>query len=273
MVANQQSIGLGLRQVHLPELTPAAKPLIHFLELAPENYLQQTKQVHQQLHQIRRHTPIIAHGLNLSIGGIEPLNMALLRKIKAFFAEFNITNYSEHLSFCDDQQGYFYDLLPIPFTEEAVSHISKRIIQVQDFLEMQVAFENSSYYYQLPSELTESQFINAIVESSNCALLLDVNNAYVNSQNHHYDPRQFIKALPTNAIRYLHIAGHWQKTPELIIDSHAANIIEEVWHLLEFTYLTHGLKPTLLERDGNIPSLSEMQYELSRIDQIQLRYK
>ncbi len=257
--------GLGLRSEFSQELLNMASTPINFLEIAPENWIDVFGQRKEQLIAFARRYPIIAHGLNLSIGGPAPLDFSLIDKIKTFFSDLNITHYSEHFSYCSDDKGYLYDLLPIPFTEEAVKHVSQRILQVQDRLQMQIAFENSSYYYAPHQALTESEFINAVLQESGCLLLLDVNNVFVNSVNHSYNPYDFIQAMPTDKIAYLHLAGHWQKTPELIIDTHGDDVIEAVWQLLEHTYQTHGVQPTLLERDSEIPPLTTLLKEVERI--------
>ncbi len=257
--------GLGLRSDFSQTLLDAKSTPVDFLEIAPENWLGVHGKRKEQLLSFTRHYPMVAHGLNLSIGGPVPLDIPFLEQLKQFFAEYEIKYYSEHFSYCRDEKGYLYDLLPIPFTDDAVNYVSRRILEVQDRLGMQIAFENSSYYYAPHQQLSESEFINAVIRESGCLLLLDVNNVYVNSINHGYDPRQFIQSLPSESIAYLHMAGHWQKTPELIIDTHGDDVIEAVWQLLEYTYQIHGVKPTLLERDADIPPLHQLLKEVHRI--------
>lgn len=257
--------GLGLRSDFSHELLTLEIKPVDFLEIAPENWLGVYGKRQEQLQAFAKIYPIVAHGLNLSIGGPAPLDIDFIKQLKEFFSSYNIKYYSEHLSYCRDETGYLYDLLPIPFTEEAVFHVSQRILEVQERLEMQIAFENSSYYYAPHQQLSETEFINAIVKESGCLLLLDVNNVYVNSVNHGYDPVQFIQSLPTHSIAYLHLAGHWQKTPELIIDTHGSDVIDNVWQLLEHTYRIHGVVPTLLERDADIPPLNILLKEVEQI--------
>ncbi|WP_367608113.1 DUF692 domain-containing protein [Legionella sp. W05-934-2] len=261
--------GLGLRKQFLQHLIDEPRDTIDFLEITPENWLGLGGYQAEGLKHLTNVYPTLAHGLNLSIGGPAPLNYDLLTSLKHFFRQTNIRAYSEHFSFCSDNQGLIYDLLPIPFTEEAVLYISERIRQAQDFLEQPIAFENSSYYYIPEQNLTESEFINAVVAESGCLLLLDVNNVYVNSKNHGYDAKAFIQSLPTDAIAYIHIAGHWQKTPDLIIDTHGDAVCDEVWNLLAFTYQAHTSYPTLLERDNDIPPLTTLIDELNHIGQLQ----
>jgi len=261
--------GLGLREEFRDDLLKNPPSSIDFLEIAPENWIGQSASKLASLADACQQYPMLAHGLNLSIGGIDPLDTELLSALKQLFKTFNMSGYSEHLSFCTDNQGRLYDLLPIPFTHEAVLHVSSRIKQAQEFLDCRIAFENSSYYYTQDQEMSESDFIQSVVSESGCQLLLDVNNVYVNSVNHGYDPFEFIAQLPSESIAYIHIAGHWQKETDLIIDTHAAAVIEPVWDLLAHTYQQHGPLPTLLERDADIPPLSELLDEVGRIGILQ----
>lgn len=265
---DHQAIGLGLRQEFFDELLQNPQG-VDFIEIAPENWIGIGGRRAHLLKKYREQFPIVLHGLSLSIGGISPLNIDFIKRIKAFMREHQITIYSEHLSYCSDQQGYLYDLLPLPFSDEMVKHITTRIQQVQDILECPLILENASYYAAPGQILSEIDFIQAVVSESGCQLLLDVNNVYVNSVNHGYDPQQFIKQLPSDKIHYIHIAGHWQKSPQLIIDTHGEDVINPVWQLLCYCYQTHGFFPTLLERDFNLPPLASLKHELQTISQIQ----
>ena len=261
--------GLGFRREHLKEFEPAQAPSeIDFFEVAPENWMRAPKHLKEQLSQYAQHTPFFAHGLSLSIGGLTPIDPNFIREIKTFLDDHQIEFYSEHLSACSDQ-GYLYDLLPIPFTEEGVMHVSNRIKQVCDILERDLYLENVSYYLKPEATLSESEFINAVVAESNCKLLLDVNNAYVNGVNHRYDPIEFIQSLPKDRIGYIHVAGHYHQSDDLIIDTHGADVSEPVWNLLKLTYETIGNRPTLLERDFNIPSIKASLAEIDHIKQLQ----
>ena len=182
----------------------------------------------------------------------------------------NIALYSEHLSFCSGN-GHMYDLMPIPFTEDAIKHVVSRIVQVQDIIERPLVLENVSYYIAPGQEMDELEFTKSILNESGCKMLLDVNNVYVNSINHKYDARAFINGLPSDKIVYGHIAGHYDEAEDLKVDTHGADVIEPVWALLEHAYLTHGVFPTLLERDFNIPPLSELLAEVKKIKQIQAK--
>lgn len=270
MIFNQlKPVGLGLRSDFLQDLLLQDKQVVDFLEIAPENWMKVGGLRAKQLQQIKEKYPIIAHGLNLSIGGPTPIDDEFLEMLFQFFNEYNIDCYSEHLSYCQDEQGYFHDLLPIPFTDEAVDYVSHRISYVQHKLNRQIAFENSSYYVAPGQQISELDFINSIITKSDSLLLLDVNNVYVNSVNHQYDPYVFVKNLPSDRIAYIHIAGHLQKEPHLIIDTHGAKVIDNVWKLLAYTYEIHGVKPTLLERDADIPPINDLLLETNKIKQIQ----
>ena len=182
--------------------------------------------------------------------------------------EHNIRLYSDHLSYCSDD-GHLYDLMPIPFTEEAVKYVSQRIRRVQEILEQRIAMENISYYTPLAVDMSELEFITAVIEEADCDFLLDVNNVYVNSVNHRYDPVEFLKGLPGDRIAYAHIAGHYNEAEDLIVDTHGASVIDNVWALLETAYQEFGVFPTLLERDFNFPPMQELLAEVGTIKRLQ----
>lgn len=265
-----QGAGLGLRREMLAALLAAPAEAVDFWEIAPENWLALGGKFSRQLAQVGERTPLICHGLSLSIGGPDPLDVDLLQALRRFMREHGIRVYSEHLSYCA-ADGHLYDLLPIPFTAAAVDHVVARISQVQELLGQPLILENSSYYLAPGAEMSELEFICSVQARSGCQLLLDVNNAYVNGLNHGYDPLSFIAALPTAAIRYLHVAGHYREDDGLIVDTHGAAVIDPVWQLLAATYACHGVKPTLLERDFNIPPLAELLDELALVRGYQQR--
>jgi len=261
--------GLGLRREHMLPLMAGVPASINFFEISPENYLDLGGKRAKDFRWFTERYPFVAHGLSLSIGGPDPLDEAFLLRIKGFMAEHHIQLYTEHLSYCADN-GHLYDLLPIPFTEEAVHYVAKRIRRTQDILECHIAIENASYYAASPiSDMDESSFINAVIEEADCWLHLDVNNIYVNSVNHGYDPEQFLLGLSGEKIVYCHVAGHDNEDPDLIIDSHGQAVIDPVWRLLEIAYDRFGLFPTLLERDFNIPPLAELVKEVEHITDCQ----
>ena len=265
--------GLGFRRDLIPELRAAQKSgfpeAIDFFELAPENWIDMGGRHARDLRQFTERHTFVCHGLSLSLGGMTPLDEVLLRKIKTFMVQHQMPLYTEHLSYCSDH-GHLYDLMPIPATWEAVRYVADRIRRVQDILEQKIAIENASYYVAAPiNEMDEPTFINAVLEEADCWLHLDVNNIYVNSVNFRFDPVAYLKRMPAERIVYMHMAGHYQQAPDLIIDTHGAEVIGPVWQLLDKTYELLGVHPTCLERDFNIPPLDELVPEVARIAEIQ----
>ena len=262
-------IGLGYRKDFAEEWAEQPNLLdVDFIEVAPENWINVGGYWKKLFYEKLQQYPLFAHGLSLSIGSPDELDKNFLKQLKNFLHETKAQVYSEHLSFSKCDNAHLYDLLPIPFTNDAVKHIVQRVKQVQDFLEKPLVLEIVSYYSPLAAEMKEIEFINAILHESNCLLLLDVNNVYVNSFNHHFDAKEFIQQLPQDKVAYIHMAGHLQVDNDLIIDTHGEPIIDPVYELFEYTL--NWLKkpvPVLLERDFNIPELPELQRELQ-----QLRY-
>ena len=261
--------GLGLRRELVPALGSGVPDAIDFLELAPENWMELGGAWRRDLRRIAAQRPIVAHGLSLSLGGPAPLDEAFLKRVKRFLDEYDIALYTEHLSWCSDA-GHLYDLLPIPFTEEAVAHVAARIRRTQEILERRIAVENASYYVAAPmAEMSESRFICRVLDEAGCDLHLDVNNVYVNSVNFDFDPWRFIEGLPAERVAYLHVAGHYREADDLVIDTHGAAVIDPVWELLARTYAHLGTPPTLLERDFNLPPLAELLGEITKIHELQ----
>ncbi|WP_323815698.1 DUF692 domain-containing protein [Cellvibrio sp. NN19] len=263
--------GLGLRRSLLDTLSQSTPSDIHFMEVAPENWINLGGRLGKKFRAFTERFPFVCHGLSLSIGSPAPLNTELLLAVKKLMREHGIRYYSEHLSYCSDS-GQLYDLLPIPFTEEAVDYVAERIQRAQDILGQRIAIENSSYYCAPQQEMSESEFINAVINKADCALLLDVNNIYVNSINHGYDPYEFLASLPGERTAYIHIAGHYHEAEDLRVDTHGTPVIASVWQLLEKSYELFGVKPTLLERDFNIPPLPELMAELDEIKKRQHKF-
>ena len=260
--------GLGLRRSFMHEFMALDHKPADFLEVAPENWMKMGGALGKKFAQIAERYPTICHGLSLSIGSPAPLDEHFLIQLKKFLDQHNIACYSEHLSYCSDD-GHLYDLMPIPFTEEAVTHTAKRIQRVQDILERRIVMENVSYYAAPGQEMAESDFFNAVVEQADCDILLDVNNIYVNSINHKYDAESYLKSVDSKRIAYIHVAGHFDEADDLKVDTHGADVIDPVWELLEKAYQYHGVIPTLLERDFNIPSISSLIEEVDKIKHYQ----
>jgi uncharacterized protein len=260
--------GLGLRREMLSDILKAKPAQIDFFEVAPENWIPFGGKLQKQFAQLAEQHRFICHGLSLSIGSPEPLDVVFVRQVKQFLRQYNISLYSEHLSYCSGA-GHLYDLMPIPFTEEAVSYVAKRVRQVQDILEQPLVLENVSYYAAPGQQMSEQDFTLAVLQEADCQLLLDVNNIYVNSVNHRYDALQFLRAMPGERIAYYHIAGHFNEADDLLVDTHGSAVTDPVWQLLAQAYQLHGVKPTLLERDFNIPELSVLCEELQQIKILQ----
>lgn len=271
MTAGQYAVtgaGLGLRRGLLDALAGQPPAQVDFMEVAPENWIGVGGRYGRQFRAFTERYPFVLHGLSLSIGSPAPLDREFLHRLRDFIRQHDARIYSEHLSYCSDD-GHLYDLMPMPFTEEAVHYVAGRIRQVQDVLGQRIAMENISYYAAPGQEMEEIDFFNAVIEEADCDILLDVNNVYVNSVNHGYDPLEFIDRIPAGRIAYLHIAGHYQEAEDLLIDTHGASVRHDVWDLLSHTYDRFGLVPTLLERDFNIPPLPELLAEVDHIKALQ----
>ncbi|WP_282109770.1 DUF692 domain-containing protein [Shewanella algicola] len=265
---NQASVGLGLRREMLDEFCQHVPPAINFFEVAPENWMTLGGKFARQFRQLTEQHRFFCHGLSLSIGSPEALDTQFIKQVKQFLDSHNIEVYSEHLSYCSGA-GHMYDLMPIPFTDEAVTHTARRINQVEDILERPFILENVSFYAAPGAQMSEQAFVNAVLQEADCKLLLDVNNIYVNAINHQYDASAFLAAMPSERIAYLHIAGHYEEAADLMVDTHGADVIDPVWALLQQCYQLHGVHPTLLERDFNIPKTEVLLNEINQIHQYQ----
>lgn len=270
LICPPEGVGLGLRREFADAILHSPAP-VDFYEVAPENWMRFGGRLGKQFRALTEQYPFVCHGLSLSLGGPAPLDEAFLRELKQFLREHNIVLYSEHLSYCGDD-GLLYDLMPIPFTAEAVRYVAERIRRVQAILEQPFVLENVSYYAAPGQEMTELEFLNAVLEEADCGLLLDINNIYVNSINHGYDAAAFLAGIPGERIVYAHIAGHYQEAPDFLVDTHGAEVIDPVWQLLRQAYQQFGVFPTVLERDFNIPPLPVLLEETALIRQIQAEY-
>ena len=281
LLSDIKGVGLGLKRELIPQIQQRYQDPsianIQFVEIAPENWINAGGKAQKDLAWFIERYPIVCHGLCLSLGGPDPLNVNFLKQVKTFLSDHQIPLYTEHLSYCSDIQqgkpGYLYDLLPIPFTEEAVHYVAQRIRQTQDILEQRIAVENASFYVAAPiSEMDEISFVKAVLAEADCNLHLDINNVYVNSVNFGFNASEYLKQIPGERIVYSHIAGHLVVEPDLLVDTHGEPIIDPVWSLLEQAYAQFGTFPTLLERDTNIPPLTEILPELNKIKQIQNQF-
>ena len=267
-----QGAGLGLRSSFIEEIyNYEEKP--NWFEVCPENWIRKQGYLRSLFEKIRSDFPIVCHGLSLSIGSPEDLDFKFLKELKDFLDYYEIEIYSEHLSFSKLNGKNTYDLLPLPFSIEVADYIVEKIKIVQDFLGRQIALENASTYLVLYKEMEETEFISYVIENSNCKLLLDINNVYVNSVNHNFNPYFFIDSLNPEWISYYHIAGHKKLRDDLLIDTHGENVSEEVFNLAEYTFYKLGSKPILLERDNNIPPYEELLKEYKKVKLLAEKYE
>lgn len=265
---NNDAFGIGLRREHVRALCVAPdNEKIDFLELTPDNWMGVGGREQQYLDEIAEKYPLVAHSLSLSIGDTLPLNREYLENIRRFLERYNITIYSDHLCYSRDEQGYLYDLLPVPRVEKAIDYLASRIDEVQDILQRPLVLENISAYYAYPGDLPELEFWQMLLDKSHCEMLLDINNVYVNSRNHGFNAEAYISALPSARIRYYHIAGHLEDH-DLLLDTHGRPVAQEVLALAKYTWLCHGSRPLLLERDHHLPPLDVLYQELDHIRQV-----
>jgi uncharacterized protein (UPF0276 family) len=260
--------GLGLRRGFMDKLMSDPPPDVDFMEVAPENWINVGGTLGKKLRFFTERYPFLIHGLSLSLGAPSPLDESLLGNIRRFMDQHDIRFYSEHLSYCGDD-GHLYDLMPIPFTGEAVHYVAGRIRRAQEILGRRMAVENVSYYAPSDTSLSEIEFTRAVLEEADCDLLLDINNVIVNSINHSYNPNHFIRAMPADRVRYFHIAGHYVEAPDLRVDTHGDAVSDAAWDLLADAYTLFGPVPTLLERDFNFPPMEELLGEVRRIRSMQ----
>jgi len=268
MESKEGMVGLGLRRDIAEEILDNRILTPDFLEFAPENWMGMGGAWKKVMDRAFKAYSITCHGLSLSLGSPEDLDWKFIGELKEFLDTYEVAIYSEHLSYTKSRNAHLYDLLPIPFRQDAIDHVVDRIQRVQDSLKRPLAIENVSYYTPVAAEMTEIDFINEIVERSGCNLLLDVNNVYVNAFNHKYDAKEFIGKLPLDRVAYIHMAGHEQVEPDLIIDTHGQPIIDPVYDLFEWTIEKMEPVPVLLERDYNFEDLEQIQGELTHIKSI-----
>ncbi len=259
-------IGIGYRKGFSKEFPQSDVLKPDFVEVAPENWIGIGGYWKQALNKVLDKYPLFCHGVSLSIGSPEGVDIAFVKKVKQFLDDTQAVLYSEHLSFSKVDNAHLYDLLPIPFTEVAIQSVVQNIQKVQDIIGKRLVIENVSYYTTLKSEMTELAFLQEIVARADCEILLDVNNVYVNAFNHAYNAKQFIAELPLHKVRYIHMAGHCKVAKKLIIDTHGQAISHSVYKLLRYTLKQMADDvPILLERDFNIPDLPELQAEINAL--------
>ena len=261
--------GLGLRRPIADKLMADPPSDVDFMEVAPENWIGVGGRFGRRFRSATERFPLVCHGLSLSLGSPAPLDVGFLKDVKAFLDSHEVACYTEHLSYCSDDKGHLYDLMPIPFTEEAVHYVAGRIRQTQEILERRMGIEHVSYYAAPGQQMSEVEFINGVLAEADCDLLLDVNNIYVNSINFGYDPLAFLNNIDGERAIYVHVAGHYLEAPDLRIDTHGTDVIDPVWELLQQAYQRWGVLPTVLERDFNYPPLDTLLLEVQKIRDFQ----
>jgi len=260
---NYLGYGLGLRSQHYQDIL-TQQPAVDWFEIITENYLIPGGRPLHNLEKIRERYPLVMHGVSLSIGSTDPLNFDYLAQVKKLAERIQPAWISDHLCWTGVAGLNLHDLLPLPYTEEALAHVSERIQQVQDYLGRQILLENvSSYISYKDSSLTEWEFLAEIAKRSDCKLLLDINNVYVSAYNHQFDPQVYLQAIPKDRVQQFHIAGHTHCGAH-IIDTHDQPVVEEVWQLYAQAVKHFGRVSTMIERDDNIPAFAELMQELDQ---------
>jgi uncharacterized protein (UPF0276 family) len=253
--------GLGLRTDHFQDVLDT-KPNVDWFEVISENFMVDGGKPKHFLHAVREHYPIVMHGVSLSIGSTDPLDMNYLRKLKVLINEVQPMWISDHLCWTGAKQTNSHDLLPLPYNEEAINHLVERIQRVQDFLGRQILMENvSSYLTYHNSEMTEWEFYNEVINRADCLALLDVNNIYVSSRNHNFSSQDYLAGMNKSRIRQIHLAGHTDYG-DYVIDTHDHDVPDPVWELYKDALKQFGWVSTMIERDDNIPPLKDLVAEL-----------
>jgi uncharacterized protein (UPF0276 family) len=259
--------GLGLRKEHY-EAILQEKPKVDWFEILTENYLVEGGKPLHYLDRIRADYPMVMHGVSLSIGGTDPLNFDYLRQVKALADRIEPVWISDHLCWTGVDSLNLHDLLPLPYTEEVLHHVARRVGQVQEFLGRRILLENvSSYVSYADSEMSEGEFLAAAAEAADCLILLDINNIYVSARNHGFDPDDYLNHIPVERVWQFHLAGHFDRG-DLLIDTHDRVVIDEVWALYEAAAARFGTVSTMIERDDDIPPLGVLIEELNRARRI-----
>jgi len=253
--------GLGLRTDHFQDVLNQ-KPNVDWFEVTSENFFVAGGKPKYFLHAIREHYPMVMHGVSMSIGSTDPLNMAYLKSLKTLANDLQPEWISDHLCWTGVNQHNSHDLLPLPYNEEAIKHVVERVKRVQDYLGRQILLENvSSYITYTDSSMSEWEFLSAVAQEADCYILLDINNIYVSARNHGFNPQDYIQAMDKKRIRQFHLAGH-SDYGDYVIDTHDNDICDPVWDLYRQALQTFGPISTMIERDDNIPNLPELVAEL-----------
>lgn len=268
---NYLGFGLGLRTDHYQTIL-TTRPAIDWFEILTENYLVPGGKPLYYLDQIKEHYPIVMHGVSMSIGSTDPLDYAYLQQVKDLAERVSAKWLSDHLCWTGVQKTNMHDLLPLPYTEEAIKHVAERIRIVQDFLGRQILIENvSSYLTYKTSTMSEWEFLSMVAKEADCYILLDINNIYVSAFNHHFNAESYLQGVPADRIKQFHLAGHTNNGTH-IIDTHDATIVDPVWELYAKALSYYGPISTMIERDDHIPPLDELLNELEHAKHIATKW-
>ena len=272
MTNRPTGVGLGLRHELSRELFETRPREVAWVEIHPENFIGRGGTFAAMLEEARARYDVVTHGLTQCVGSPDPLDLDYVARLKSLLRDNRARWHSEHLAWSNLGGRFSHDLLPMPFTRASVRRAAETIRELRDRLELDVAIENASYYgHPGAPEMSEIEFLEEVLEAADCKILLDVNNVWVNAQNHGFDPAAFISRVPADRVVQLHVAGHFVRPDGLIIDTHAEPVCEGVYRLLDHTLAHVGDVPTLLERDGNYPSLEVVLEELRRLEAIRAR--
>ncbi|HEY5928537.1 MAG TPA: DUF692 domain-containing protein [Kofleriaceae bacterium] len=259
----QLGFGLGLRREYYAAATAGAVAGVDWFEVITENFLVEGGNPRRVLRDVREHSPIVLHGVSLSIGSTDPLDAAYLAGVAALCSELSPVLVSDHLCWTGLGGHNTHDLLPLPYTEEALAHVVARVTQVQDRLGRRIVLENPSTYVTFAgAALSEPEFLAELARRADCGILLDINNVFVSCTNHGWDAAAYLAALPAERIAYVHLAGH-TVNGALLIDTHDMPVRDEVWSLYQAAVRSFGPLSTCLERDDNVPPLDELRAELA----------
>lgn len=263
-VRQEARFGIGFRREHFESIFERHDG-IGFLEILPENFMDFGGRPARALERALERWPVTLHGVSLNIGGLGPLDDAFLEALNRMVQRVRPPWFTDHLSASGAHSVNYHDLVPLPFTEEAIDHVVQRIRQFQARLQVPFGLENPSYYMMLPgAEMTEAEFVNEVLRRADCGMLLDVNNVYVNARNHGYDPEAFIDAMPADRVLEIHMAGH-EDLGDLLLDTHGRPVRDEVYDLYRYAVRRIGPRWTLLERDNHVPPIEDLLDEVARL--------
>ncbi|MBX7191159.1 MAG: DUF692 domain-containing protein [Sandaracinaceae bacterium] len=267
-----KGVGLGLRHELAKELFETRPREVAWVEIHPENYVGRGGTFAAMLEEARDRYDVVTHGLTQCVGSPDPLDLAYVARLKTLLRDNRATWHSEHLAWCNLGGRFSHDLLPMPFTRASVRRAAETIRELRDRLEIEIAIENASYYgHPGEPEMSEIEFLEEVLDAADCKILLDVNNVWVNAQNHRFDPAAFLSRVPAERVVQLHVAGHFIRPDGLIIDTHAEPVCDGVYDMLDHTLHHVGDVPILLERDGNYPALAVVLDELRRLEAVRAR--